>query len=105
MSARTIRRRLSGLSGFDACLSARGLVHASPVPSGPLSRSPKDRARGGRLPLIRTPGTLPRVLDPAEVNALLTAHQPGYGDGACNAARRAAPLRGAWPAARGRAAG
>jgi integrase/recombinase XerD len=73
MSARTIRRRLSSLSGFYGYLQARGLVQASPVPSGPLSRSPRDRGRGGRVPLIRTPRTLPRVLNPAEVTALLAA--------------------------------
>lgn len=73
VSARTIRRRLSSLSGFYGYLSARGLVKGSPVPSGPLSRSPRDRGRGGRAPLIRTPRTLPRVLNPAEVTALLAA--------------------------------
>ena len=73
LSARTIRRRLSSLSGFYGYLSARGLVQASPVPSGPLSRSPKDRGRGGRAPLIRTPRTLPQVLNPAEVTGLLAA--------------------------------
>ncbi len=47
LSARTVRRRLSSLPGFFGYLSARGLVGASPVPSGPLSRSPKDRGRAG----------------------------------------------------------
>jgi integrase/recombinase XerD len=73
LSARTIRRRLSSLSGLFGYLAARGLVTSSPVPSGPLSRSPRDRGRGGRAPLIRTPRTLPRILAPAEVTVLLAA--------------------------------
>jgi integrase/recombinase XerD len=73
LSARTIRRRLSSLSGLYGYLLARGVVTSTPVPSGPLSRSPRDRGRGGRAPLIRTPRTLPRVLAPAEVTALLAA--------------------------------
>ncbi|SDI19884.1 Site-specific recombinase XerD [Sinosporangium album] len=74
LSARTIRRRLATLSGLFGYLIARGVVKTSPVPSGPLTRSPNDRGRrSGRLPLIRTPRTLPRVLAPAEAVALLAA--------------------------------
>ena len=73
LSARTIRRRLSSLSGLYGYLATRGVVSSSPVPTGPLSRSARDRARGGRAPLISTPRTLPRILAPAEVSALLVA--------------------------------
>jgi len=69
LSARTIARRLSSVSGFYACLVARGdtSVHTNPVPGG-LS----TRRRGGRrqqVPLVRVPRTLPRILSPAEVTA------------------------------------
>jgi integrase/recombinase XerD len=74
LSARTIARRLSSLSGLFGYLAARGVVTASPVPSGPLTRRPAGRGgRPGRVPLIRTPRTLPRVLAPAEATALLSA--------------------------------
>jgi site-specific recombinase XerD len=72
LSARTIRRRLATLSGLFGYLVARGVVKASPVPSGPLTRSPAGRGRRAKAPLIRTPRTLPRVLTPPEAVALLT---------------------------------
>ena len=73
LSARTIARRLSSISGLYAYLVARGdtAVRANPVPRG-LS----TRRRGGRrqqVPLVRVPRTLPKVLSPAEVNALIAA--------------------------------
>ncbi len=72
LSARTIQRRLSSLSGLFSFLVARGDVAANPVPRGLSTR--RARRRGGRgVPLIRTPRTLPRVVDPAEVDALLAA--------------------------------
>jgi len=74
LSARTIARRLSSLSGLFGYLTARGVVAASPVPSGPVTRRPAaGGGRRGRVPLIRTPRTLPRVLPPHEVIALLSA--------------------------------
>ncbi len=73
LSARTIARRLSTLSGLFGYLAARGVVTASPVPSGPVTRRPAARGGRGRIPLIRTPRTLPRVLAPAEAAALLAA--------------------------------
>ena len=74
LSARTIARRLSTLSGLYGYLTARGVVRSSPVPSGPVTRRPAARAgRRGRAPLIRTPRTLPRVLAPPEAVALLAA--------------------------------
>jgi len=72
LSSRTIQRRLSSLSGLFSFLVTRGDVAANPVPRGLSTR--RSRQRGGRgVPLIRTPRTLPRVVDPAEVNALLGA--------------------------------
>jgi site-specific recombinase XerD len=73
LSARTIARRLSSLSGLYAYLVARGdtAVRVNPVPRG-LS----TRRRGGRrqqVPLVRVPRTLPKILAPAEVTALLGA--------------------------------
>jgi len=74
LSARTIARRLSTLSGLFGYLTARGVVTASPVPSGPVTRRPAARGeRRGRVPLIRAPRTLPRLLAPAEAVALLAA--------------------------------
>jgi integrase/recombinase XerD len=72
-SARTIARRLSSVSGLYSYLVARGDagVEANPVPRG-LS----TRRRGGRrrqVPLVRVPRTLPKVLTPEEVRALLGA--------------------------------
>jgi integrase/recombinase XerD len=73
LSARTIARRLSSISGFYAYLVARAdtAVTANPVPRG-LS----TRRRGGRrrqVPLVRVPRTLPKILSPGEVTALLGA--------------------------------
>ena len=73
LSARTIARRLSSISGLYAYLVARGdtTVRSNPVPRG-LS----TRRRGGRrqsVPLVRVPRTLPKILSPAEVTALVAA--------------------------------
>lgn len=74
LSARTIARRLATLSGLYGYLCARDLITASPVPSGLSVRLPKARGRrGSATPLIRTPRTLPRVLDPADAARLLAA--------------------------------
>jgi integrase len=73
LSARTIARRLATLSGLYGYLSARNLV-TSPVPTGLSVRLPASRQRPGRAtPLIRTPRTLPRVLDTADAARLLDA--------------------------------
>jgi integrase len=74
LSARTVARRLSSLSGLFAYLVVRGDagVAASPVPRGLITR--RDRRNGGRpAPLVRRPVLLPRILEPAEVDALLGA--------------------------------
>jgi len=70
VSARTVRRRLSSVSGLYAFLQARGDVPANPVPRGLPTRRERSRPRQG-VPLVRSPRTLPRVLEPAEVDALL----------------------------------
>lgn len=74
LAARTIARRLSSVAGLFEYLLARGDagVASNPVPRGLASRRPGRRGRGG-LRLVRTPRTLPRVLSPAEVDALLSA--------------------------------
>jgi integrase/recombinase XerD len=73
LSARTIARRLSSISGMYAYLVARG---DTPVRSNPVPRGRSTRRRGGRrqsVPLVRVPRTLPKILSPAEVDALVGA--------------------------------
>jgi site-specific recombinase XerD len=53
-------------------LIVRGDVDQNPVPRGLSTRRSRDRGQRG-VPLIRTPRTLPRVAEPAEVDALLAA--------------------------------
>ena len=72
VSARTVRRRLSSISGLFAFLQARGDVEANPVPRGLPTRRERQRPRQG-VPLVRTPRTLPRILQPVQVDALLAA--------------------------------
>ena len=73
LSARTIARRLSSVSGFYAYLIARGDagVTLNPVPRGLSTRRGGGRSR--TVPLVRVPRTLPKILDPAEVQRLLGA--------------------------------
>jgi site-specific recombinase XerD len=69
LSARTIARRISSVSGLYGYLVARGDVKANPVPRGLPTRR-----RGGRsqlVPLVRVPKTLPTILNPDEVEALV----------------------------------
>ena len=72
LSARTVRRRLSSVSGLFAYLLARGDVTVNPVPRGLPTRRERQRPRQG-VPLVRTPRTLPQILAPAEVDQLLAA--------------------------------
>ena len=69
MSARTLRRRLSSVSGLFAFLTVRGDVATSPVPRGLPTRRERHRPGQG-VPLVRTTRTLPRILTPEEVDAL-----------------------------------
>jgi len=75
LSARTIRRRLSSVSGFFGYLIACGDagVTVNPVPRGLAARRPGRRPGARGVPLIRTPRTLPRVCSPAEVDGLVAA--------------------------------
>src|SRR5215471_13490242 len=72
VSSATVRRRLSVVSGFFAFLQARGDVLASPVPRGLPTRRERSRPRQG-VPLVRVTRRLPRILSPAEVDALTAA--------------------------------
>ncbi|MFJ2868868.1 tyrosine-type recombinase/integrase [Kitasatospora sp. NPDC087314] len=72
LSARTMKRRLGSVSGLFGCLMTRDdvAIGRNPVPVGLANR----RRSGNRgTPLLRTPGTLPRVLGPGEVEAVLGA--------------------------------
>jgi integrase/recombinase XerD len=72
VSAATVRRRLSIVSGFFAFLQARGDVAANPVPRGLPTR--RERSRPGQgVPLVRAVRRLPQILAPAEVDALMAA--------------------------------
>ena len=72
VSGITVRRRLSIVSGFFAFLQARGDVPANPVPRGLPTRRERSRPRQG-VPLVRVTRQLPRILSPAEVDALTGA--------------------------------
>ena len=72
VSNRTLRRRLSSVSGLYAFLHARGDVPTNPVPRGLPTRRERDRPRQG-VPLVRSTRTVPRILTPAEVDALTGA--------------------------------
>jgi integrase/recombinase XerD len=95
VSARTLRRRLPGVSGFYAFLQARGDVGVNPVPRGLPTRRERQRPGQG-VPLVRTPRTLPQILGPAEGRRADrgAAHAPGPGHGRGDGAGRTAPLRG-----------
>ena len=71
LSARTIKRRLASVTGLFEYLIIRGVVTKNPVPQGLSTRTPSRAVRG--VPLIRTPRTLPRVIDPDEADALMGA--------------------------------
>jgi integrase/recombinase XerD len=75
LAARTIARRLSSVRGLFEYLLVRGDagVSLNPVPHGLAARR-SGNARGRRgVPLIRTPRTLPRVVAPPDIDALLGA--------------------------------
>jgi integrase/recombinase XerD len=78
VSARTIARRLSSVSGFYAYLLAGGDtgVRSNPVPRGLATRRHGD-GRGSRVPLVRVPRTLPRILSPADADRLVGALRTG----------------------------
>jgi integrase/recombinase XerD len=95
LSARTIARRLSSVSGLYACLVARGdtPVQANPVPRGLMTRRQGGSKRSRTVPLVRVPRTLPRILPPEEAGWLVAAlrtHRDRAMAG--DAAGRAAPV-------------
>jgi integrase/recombinase XerD len=75
LSARTIARRLSSVSGLYAYLVARGdtPVRVNPVPRGLLTRRQGGSRRSRTAPLVRVPRTLPRFLSPEEADRLVGA--------------------------------
>jgi site-specific recombinase XerD len=75
LSARTIARRLSSVSGLYAYLVARGdtPLQANPVPRGLSTRRQGGSKRSRMVSLVRVPRTLPRVLSPHEVDRLMSA--------------------------------
>ncbi len=75
LSARTIARRLSSVSGLYAYLVARGdtPVRVNPVPRGLLTRRQGGSRRSRTAPLVRVPRTLPRILPPEEADRLAGA--------------------------------
>ncbi len=74
LSARTIKRRLATIAGLYEYLIIRGDtgVTRNPVPRGLAVRRPGQRGVRG-VPLIRAPRTLPRVIDPDEVDVFMSA--------------------------------
>jgi len=75
LSARTIARRLSSVSGFYSYVVARGDtgLRANPVPRGLSTRRDRGSKRSRTVPLVRVPRTLPKILSPVEIDALLAA--------------------------------
>lgn len=74
LSARTIKRRLATIAGLYEYLIIRGdtVVSRNPVPRGLAMRRPGQRVVRD-VPLIRAPRTLPRVIDPDEVDTFIAA--------------------------------
>ena len=75
LSARTIARRLSSVSGLYAYLVARGdtSVQVNPVPRGLLTRREGGSRRSRTAPLVRVQRTLPRILSPGAADRLVAA--------------------------------
>jgi site-specific recombinase XerD len=73
LSAATIKRRLAAVSSFYGYVVARGDVAVNPVPRGLPTRKSRHRGERGVVPLVRGVRRLPRILEPAEVEALMAA--------------------------------
>jgi site-specific recombinase XerD len=73
LSNATIRRRLAAVSAFYGYLITRGDVgvEMNPVPRGLPTRRHRREGRG--QPLVRSVRRLPRILEPAELTALMAA--------------------------------
>jgi integrase len=74
LAARTIARRMSSVRSLFDYLVVRGdtSLRTNPVPHGLAARQSGSPGRRS-VPLIRTPRTLPRVVSPPDVDALLGA--------------------------------
>jgi integrase/recombinase XerD len=72
VSDRSVQRRLSTVSGLFVHLHARPDMPVNPVPRDLPTRREKSRPRHA-VPLIRTRRALPKILAPAEVDALVGA--------------------------------
>jgi site-specific recombinase XerD len=72
LSASTIKRRLSSVSGFFSYLVMIGERGSNPVPKGLTTRRSR-KGHGALVPLMRTPRVLPKILEPTEVDALIAA--------------------------------
>ena len=74
VSAATIARRISTISGFYAFRQVRGDVATNPVPRGLPTRRERSRPSQG-VPLTRRVRSLPRILSPEQVDALTSAQR------------------------------
>ena len=72
LSEATIKRRLAAVSSlYGYLVTVGGVIDANPVPRGLPTRRARRELRG--VPLVRGTRRLPRILDPAEVEALVGA--------------------------------
>ena len=71
LSLSTVKRRLSSVSGLYGFLVARGDLDRSPVLRTISTRARGEHRRG--VPLVRAVRSLPRILEPDEVVALMAA--------------------------------
>jgi len=72
LSEATIKRRLAAVSSlYGYLITVGGVLEANPVPRGLPTRRSRRELRG--VPLVRGSRKLPRILNPAEVEALLAA--------------------------------
>lgn len=72
LSSRTIQRRLATMSGLFGYLVMVEELADNPVPRGLSTRRTRNR-RASLVALVRSPRTLPKILEPGEVDALLLA--------------------------------
>ncbi len=71
LSSRTIQRRLASVSGLFGYLVMVEEMPGNPVPRGLTTR--RSRGRRGNVALVRSPRTLPKILEVGEVDALMGA--------------------------------
>ena len=84
LAARTIKRRLASVSGLFNYLVLCGEMAANPVPRGMATRRTGAGGRATGSPLIRTPRTLPRVLEPGRGDRACWARCAAGGTGRCS---------------------